>query len=448
MPTVLDRRSSGVLLHLTSLPGPYLSGDLGLEAHSFLKQLKSMDQSWWQMLPVNPIGKGNSPYSSICSFAGEPLLISIDLMVRDGLLSKADIKTPPKTIGSRLSFTKSKKYRDQLLKIAYKKAKNRRNYFESPKYRAFERKQSYWLKDFALFSTLTKKYKTNDWTKWPEDLKLRSPKALSNAMAVHEDEIQYHKFLQFQFDNQWSTLRKKAKESGIKLMGDIPIFISFESSDAWSNSQLFLLDRYLQPKVVAGCPPDKFCKDGQLWGNALYNWPAMKKENFNWWVNRLKRLLGQFDGVRLDHFIGFYRFWSIPSKAKTAKSGKWSKALGDDFFKTCTKELKSLPFLAEDLGPVTPPVRALRDKYSFPGMKVVQFGFGTCKESLAHRPHTYNEASVVYTGTHDNDTAIGWFKQLKKDGGETYENAIATYGRNPSEINWVPPMYLLQPLRS
>jgi len=437
MTTVLDTRSSGILLHITSLPGKYFSGDLGPEAYDFVKELKSLKQTWWQTLPINPIGLGNSPYSSISSFAGEPILISLEILQKEKLLAPNDLKITVSNNSKRTNYKQSIKFRNKCLTTAFANAKAKQNYFKSKDFLDFCKKQKFWLEDFALFAAIADTYKTLDWTMWPDELRDRIPGALKIANEQFEEKVLYNKFVQYHFDKQWQLLQSFAKKNGIKLMGDIPIFISFKSADVWANQSSFLLNKATRaPTFVAGCPPDRFNQDGQLWGNALYNWKAMKSDDFKWWKQRFKRILGQFDAIRLDHFIGFYRFWAIPQGATTAKSGKWRMAMGDEFFTSISKSFKNMPFLAEDLGAVTPAIRALRDKFTFPGMKVIQFGYGNDGESLVHRPCNITKTSVVYTGTHDNDNAIGWYKDLKKQKTLTFKNAEADLGSSSKDINW------------
>jgi 4-alpha-glucanotransferase len=434
--SLLKKRTSGVLMHITSLPGSQLSGDLGPSAHHFAKTLGEMGQTWWQTLPIHPIGRGNSPYSSCSSFAGEPLLISPELLVKERLLKSSDLRPGKTTNEERVNFSKTKTYRTALLKKAYLNACSRKDYFNSSSFRSFRRRNAYWLGDFILFASLADRYKTKDWSRWPDGLRFRNPSTLKAARIQHADDMQYHEFCQFVFDQQWANLRKNSKKHGVQLLGDIPIFVAFESADVWAHSHYFLMDKERRPKLVSGCPPDRFAKDGQLWGTALYDWQALKKGKFDWWIERFSRLLYFYDAVRLDHFIGFYRYWAIDAKAKTAKGGRWKLAGGDDLFKLMAKKFKNSPFIAEDLGPVIPPVRQLRDRYDFPGMKVLQFSFGSDKESKTHRPHLYPKNSVVYPGTHDNNTAQGWFQDVKHRGGTTWDYCVSVFGSAPKEVHW------------
>lgn len=414
MPEILQSRAAGILLHVTSLPGPHFSGDLGPAAHEFVDFLAEGGQKYWQMLPTNPIGDGNSPYSTISSFAGEPLLISPEVLVKEGLLTKAETQAPAAGAGRKVAYAKAKKHRGGLLRKAWERASapgwKGRDAFE-----AFRKAEKAWLDDFALFAALTVRYGTPDFAAWPVQLRDRDKSALAAAAAELEDDIRYIGFLQFIFRRQWTALRAHAHAKGVQLIGDLPIFVSARSADVWAARRFFHLDQEGRPTVVAGCPPDAFTADGQLWGNALYNWDALKAEGYDFWMRRVEASLALFDAVRLDHFIGFYRYWEIKASAKNARGGVWRPALGDDFFAKLKKRLGGrLPFIAEDLGAVVPEVRALRDKYALPGMKVLEFAFDGSDEARHHLPYGMPAASAVYTGTHDNHTAKGWYADLLK----------------------------------
>ncbi len=437
----LKDRASGVLLHMSSLPGPHHNGDMGPAAYSFIDFLVKAKQKWWQMLPVNPIGPGNSPYSTISSFAGESLYISLDLLVKDGWLKKSELTAPKDNSAKSVNFTKARSHRDALLDIAIARAKTTLP-IEVP-FKEFLKNQRYWLQDYLMFKVICDHYGTAAWQRWPTELRDRDPAALKHLAQIKADEMLCYAIEQFWFYNQWSELKAYANKYGIGLIGDLPIFVSDTSADVWSHRKFFQLDASYFPTVVAGCPPDSFNKDGQLWGNALYDWSALKKDGFSWWIHRLGSGLKLFDAVRLDHFIGFHRYWEIKAGAKTAKDGRWMKVPGDEFFNAVTKAFKKPQFIAEDLGAVTPEVRALRDKYEFPGMKVSQFAFDGSEEATHHVPHGVPKNSVAYTGTHDNNTTRGWFQDIVKRASAGSKSAKAELNRiecyldaKPATISW------------
>ncbi len=408
----LTRRSSGLLLHLTSLPGPWFLGDLGASARTFVDFLAASGQSWWQMLPVNPIGDGNSPYSTISSFAGETMLIDLADLVRLGWLKRADAGKPQGGAARSVNFDAARAYRGSRLRLAFQRAEPKLG--RDAEFQEFCAKERAWLDDFTLFGALGQRFNTLDWSVWPEDLKRREGKTLLAAGEDLAEERRFLAFGQYLFNRQWTSLKKYAGARGIGLIGDLPIFVSHRSADCWAHRQYFQLNADMKPRVVAGCPPDAFNRDGQLWGNALYDWPALERDGFSWWLARLARLLSLFDSVRLDHFIGFHRYWEIDAKAKSAKEGKWMPAPGDAFFAAVRQRFVAPELIAEDLGAVIPAVRALRDKYGFPGMKVLQFAFDGSDEAEHHKPHHLPANAVAYTGTHDNNTTRGWYSDLAR----------------------------------
>ncbi|HEY6557379.1 MAG TPA: 4-alpha-glucanotransferase [Polyangiaceae bacterium] len=404
------KRSSGILLHPTSLPGPHGVGDVGPAAHQFVDFLRRAGQSWWQMLPIGPPGGGNSPYDSPSAFAGSPLLISLELLARDGLLEHSDIAAP-----RQLAAAKSARY-DAALHFRMPRLRSAFEHFEgSPKHRAsrkrFERFREHarsWLADYALFSALAGSQQGASWTAWPRELRSREPAALARASRELFKEIRFFEFLQYLFDLQWRELHAHATANGIFLLGDIPMFVAHNGADVWAHQQLFHLDRAGNKTVVAGVPPDPFSKTGQLWGNALYDWRALAKTRFSWWVDRFETTLERFDALRIDHFIGLYRCWEVPADAKDARRGRFVQVPGQALLDTVRKRLGKLPFVAEDLGLVTPEVAKLRDHFALPGMAVLQFGFGDGGSGREHEPHRYGRRLIAYTGTHDNDTFVGW----------------------------------------
>ncbi len=432
-------RSSGILLHPTSLPGPYHCGDIGPEAFKFVDFLQAAKQSWWQMLPVNPIGSGFSPYSTPGSLAAEPLLINIDALVRDGWLTPRQAKTGQSASRlERVNYPQAYKIKMPLLRAAFatfKRSKRHTNMLAE-----FCHDNQTWLNSYVLFVALAEKFGTKNWSQWPLAIRERQPEALAACRDELREECEFLEFLQFCFSRQWQALRKYATARGIKLIGDLPIFVSYESADVWAHQKFFCLDQTHKPHVVAGVPPDYFNKDGQLWGNALYRWDNLQQDGYTWWIERCRRLLHMFDVVRIDHFIGFYRYWEIPASAKTAKTGTWKYVPSVDFFNKMRQALGHLPFIAEDLGLVTPEVAALRDQFDLPGMRILQFGFGNNDGGELHRPHNYIPNCIAYTGTHDNETIVGWFKHntAKNKRQKSYDAArmIGALGAETRDVHW------------
>jgi 4-alpha-glucanotransferase len=424
-------RSAGVILHPTSLPGPYGIGDLGPAASAWVDALVRARQTWWQVLPLGPTGYGDSPYQCFSAFAGNPYLISPDLLVWDGLLQPADlgeVRFPDAHVeyGPVIAFKR------RLLDRAW-------NHFQTgagpalrPLFEAFCEQQATWLEDFALFLALKDAHGGGSWLDWPAELVHREPAALARARQELANDIGRHQFSQFLFFHQWGGLKRYANRRGIRLIGDLPIFVAADSADVWANPELFLLDEQRRPAVVAGVPPDYFSATGQLWGNPLYDWPALKRTGYAWWVARLRATLGQVDLVRLDHFRGFEAYWEIPPNRPTAEVGRWVPGPGADLFVTLREALGGLPLLAEDLGVITPEVEALREQFRLPGMRVLQFAFGGAAEDR-FLPHNYDHHTVVYTGTHDNDTTRGWSESLT----ETEARFLCRYAPGvDAEISW------------
>lgn len=395
LPT-LEARAAGVLLHPTSLPGAHGCGDLGPPSREFLDWMSRAGLRWWQMLPVGPVGYGNSPYSSLSAFAGNPLLIAVEELV-DGVPRETDLDT------KRVDYERTFAFRERELRRAFAKFTDERA-LEN-----FRSAHQSWLPDFALFSAIKRAHGGVAWWQWPAPLRRRDPKALDEARKTLADDIRFHELCQLAFDRQWQALRKQAEERGIALVGDIPIFVAHDSSDVWSRPELFKLDKEGQPTVVSGVPPDYFSATGQRWGNPLYRWDYLKERNYDWWLDRVRTTLGRFHAIRLDHFIGFQRAWEIPVECPTAVDGKWVPGPGADLFAALEKSLGKLPLIAEDLGAVTPEVTALRDRFHLPGIRILQFAFGTDPQAPNFKPHNYPRNCAAYTGTHDNDTANGWF---------------------------------------
>ena len=425
-------RSSGVLLHPTSLPGRFGLGDLGGEAFAFVDFLAAAGQSWWQILPLGPTGYGHSPYSAYSAFAGNPLLISLERLVECGELEPADIGGITMAEGvAHFGFVQGLK--ERLLRKAA-----RTFAAEAPRSRrdAFDRfclDQAFWLNDHAIFQALRRQFKDQSWSQWPEAIRRRKQSALHHWGTELAEAIHMHKYAQFVFFEQWDILKDYARRKGIGLIGDIPIFVAFDSADVWANPELFHLDETGQPTVVAGVPPDYFSKTGQRWGNPLYRWERMVEDDFSWWLTRFRANLALTDVVRIDHFRGFEASWTIPAEEPTAVKGSWEPVPGTALFNRLRWELgEDLPLIAEDLGVITPEVEALRDGFGLPGMNILQFAFGGDAEN-PYLPHNLSQDSVVYTGTHDNDTTVGWWKGLNKAEQERVREYL---GHDAREMPW------------
>lgn len=437
-PGIFDARSSGILLHPTSLPGPHGVGDLGKEAHRFVDFLKTAGQRWWQMLPVGPPGAGNSPYDSPSSFAGSSLLVSLDELVKQGLLTKHEV-TPGKALSrpGRADYVRASKYREPRLRLAFERFELQHSAKSRDELAQFRAENASWLPDYTLYSALKSASGNKCWIDWQPELRRRDRKALARAAEQLKGEVGFHEFVQFQFEKQFSALRAHCKEAGILLLGDVPMFVAYDGADVWAHPDLFHLDERGRRSVVAGVPPDAFSKTGQLWGNPLYRWNVLKRSGYRWWIERFKTTLARFDAVRLDHFIGFRRYWEVAARSKTAMKGRYVQVPGEDFFETVRQELGGLPFIAEDLGIVTPEVTALRDRFALPGMRVLQFAFSDPNGS-DYLPHRYSRHSVVYSGTHDNDTTVGWFRGAAKGKGlrSERERVLEYSGGDPKQIHW------------
>ncbi len=387
-----------------SLPSKGGIGTLGREAFRFIDFLKKAGQSWWQILPLNPTNYGDSPYQSFCSYAGNPYFIDPDLLIEEGLLSEDEFAGFDFGDDSAcVDYGKLYQNRIKMLKIAFER------FSVTEEYLTFCSKNSFWLEDYALFMTIKNLNNDIPFIEWNEDLRFKNPDSIKKIATEHKSLIDFYKFVQFKFYEQWTSLKKYANENGVKFIGDIPIYVAYDSAEVWSDPKQFQLNADLTPTNVAGCPPDAFCEDGQLWGNPLYHWDNMKKDGFTWWKRRLGFALKIYDCVRIDHFRGFESYYSVPFGSDTAKSGHWVKGPDMLLFKGFANEFgDNLPIIAEDLGFHTPAVTKLLEETGFPGMKVLQFAFdGDSKNS--YLPHNYNSNCVVYTGTHDNDTVLGWF---------------------------------------
>ena len=404
------KRGSGVLLHITSLPSPYGVGDLGPAAYAFADFLVRTRQHIWQVLPLtltDPL-YGNSPYSSISAFAGNKILISPDLLLEEGLLTKEDLEPVPAFPAGRCDFPLVIPYKTRLLEVAYQNFRNNMKKIKS--FEAFCLKNGAWLDDFSLFAVMKEHMAGESWAQWPEALRDRTHEGLEAIRKEYDEQIDKEKFCQYIFSAQWRRLKSYCREKGVSLFGDLAIYVNFDSADVWANPGLFKLDEEKRPVFVSGVPPDYFCSTGQLWGNPVYRWAVLKKSGYQWWLERVAHHLDLFDILRIDHFRGLVACWEVPSGEETALNGKWVKAPARDFFKCLRKNFQSLPIVAEDLGLITPDVREVMRLFGLPGMKVLLFAFGEDDPQHPYLPHNYERNFLVYTGTHDNNTVRGWFE--------------------------------------
>lgn len=425
-------RACGTIVHPTSFPSEYGMGDFGEGAKKFIDFLQETSQSIWQILPLTPVGYGNSPYASYSAFAGNHYLISPQTLVQKGLL------TPSESAAAILPSTQQVNYKDAFYNkdALFKIAADRFFKAISPKQRAeleqFKENNKFWLEDYTLFMACLKANDRNSWNLWSPALAHREKNSLEAFKRKYSDEIQLQTWLQFEFADQWHHLKTYANERDIRIVGDIPIFVDHNSADVWSNPSLFEVDKAGNPTWISGVPPDYFSKTGQLWGNPLYKWRKMEKNDFSWWVERFRQMFQLFDAIRVDHFRGFEAYWEVRATEKNAINGTWKKAPGKSFFNTIQKKLGRLPIIAEDLGVITPEVDELRDAFNFPGMKVLQFAFGS-DAGNQYLPHNYPQNSVVYSGTHDNDTTLGWYRSAPAE--EAHRARVYTRS-NGDEMNW------------
>jgi 4-alpha-glucanotransferase len=410
-------RASGILMHVTSLPGPHGCGDLGSQAHRFIDFLADAGQTWWQMLPIAPPGPAPafSPYDSASAFAGSPWLVSLDILGRDGLLAKRDLKPAPGLSSRQVNFPVVLRLREERLRRAFANFQRRRG-DRVRGFREFCDSNADWLEDFALFMAIRRDSGGKPWTQWESGARQRQPSALRAARKRLANEIAGHRFVQFEFDRQCRALRDHAHRRGIGLIGDLPIFVAQDSVDVWSHPELFQLDGRGEPRRVSGYPPDRFNRNGQHWGHPQYEWAVHERTRFAWWVRRFARMFELFDAVRIDHFLGFTRTWSIPAHVKSAKSGRWVKSPGFKLFAAVEQKLGRRPMIAEDLGHMTAEDVRLRDSFGLAPMRIFQFGFGSEPDAADHLPHNYARLSAAYTGNHDNDTTVGWFRHLRPAG--------------------------------
>ncbi len=405
----MKRRGSGILLHVTSLPSPFGIGDLGPGAYRFVDFLAETKQSFWQILPLNPTDAAhyNSPYHSSSALACYPLLISPELLVQDDLLDKTALESPPGFPVERVEYKAVTAYKQQLFDQAYGRFQRRINAYE---YNRFCLENADWLDDFALFAALKSHFGGKVWKEWPEDLRDRQSEALQSARDDLSDKVERERVLQYLFFRQWRSLRDYCQDKGIQVIGDIPIYVNYDSVDLWAHPEFFKLDNEKKPYVVAGVPPDYFSETGQLWGNPIYQWDTLRERGYEWWVQRLARTLRLYDFVRIDHFRGLVAYWEVPATEKTAVNGKWIEAPVTDFLNHLARKFSSLPIIAEDLGVITPDVREVMRQFELPGMKLLLFAFGDDLATNPYIPHNLPRKCVAYTGTHDNNTIRGWFE--------------------------------------
>ncbi len=439
----LSTRASGVLAHLTSLPAPHGNGDLGPAAVRFADWLAAARQSWWQMLPISPLGYTPSPYSASSAFAGSPLLISLELLAQSGMLSTADTAPLSELPARRVDYRHVRIMREKALRKAFAEFNTQRDDQTRSRFAEFCQRQRYWLDDYSLYAALKHSFNGLPWYRWIPGLRDRHPQVIADVRRELASEIAYHQFLQFEFDTQWSRLLTHCHNRGIGLMGDVPIFVEHDSADVWAHPEIFQLDARGRLTAVAGVPPDYFSATGQRWGNPLYRWDVLRDQRYGWWIDRLRVTFERFDAARLDHFIGFHHCWAIPPQSRTAVTGEWINGPGADFFRTVHATLGKLPFVAEDLGLVTAEVAALRDEFHFPGLRVLQFAFGYDPTDPDDHPLKYPARSVIYTGTHDNDTTVGWFADTATDTtrtdsarAEERRRTLAYLGTDGHEIHW------------
>ena len=429
----MNERSSGILLHATSLFNRFPIGDLGPSATDFVDFLVQSGQRWWQMLPIGPAGEEDSPYQSMSAFAGNPLLLSPDRLMEKGYLAARDIEVSHSKDDGKADYPAAARLKLGWLKKAFANFEKKRRGDALSDFEAFVREEDFWLGDFSLFSAIREKEDTSDWSRWDGDLRTRRPDRLLSARKYFADDIRFQQFIQWQFSVQWKELRAFCGSKGIRLMGDVPHFVAHQSADVWAHPELFKLDAGGHPTVVAGVPPDDFSKTGQLWDLPVYRWEALQAQGYRWWIERLRTAFGRFDANRLDHFIGFVRTFEVPSQALTAVQGRYQPGGGASFFQAVREALGLLHLIADDLGVITPEVTALLDRFHIPGTKVLQFEYKSDLENGAFPQKPHPENSVIYTGTHDNDTTAGWYLKLPTAQREALQKQLGT---NDRDVVW------------
>ncbi|MFN8594248.1 MAG: 4-alpha-glucanotransferase [Thermomicrobiales bacterium] len=425
-------RYSGVICHPTSFPGPHGIGDCGEEAFRFIEWLHRAGQTLWQVLPLGPVGAGNSPYASPSAFAGSALLISLPWLAGDDLLESQDVAEVSDRPQNRVDFDEVRDFKIPRLRKAFNRFQRGAASHLNVEFDAYVTAQKFWLDDFALFMALKEEFNDAPWVSWPDAIALREPEALDSATKRLGDEIRFHQFVQFLFDRQWREVRGYANRHGIRVIGDIPIFVAYDSADVWAHRELFRLDPHGHPLEVAGVPPDAFTSEGQFWGNPVYDWGENEATGFSWWIDRVRSTLERVDVLRIDHFRGFAASWVVPAGAASAAAGRWVQGPGTEVFSALEMALGKLPLLVEDLGLITSDVNALRESLGIPGMKVLQFAFDSGPTN-AYLPHNFGSLAVCYTGTHDNQTTVGWFRTLPEHVRTTVQRYL---GRDGSDIAW------------
>jgi len=426
------KRSAGILLHPTSLPGSYGIGDLGPQAYRWVDFLSASGCSLWQILPLGPTGYGDSPYQCFSAFAGNPYLVSPELLLDDGLLVPSDLFPMPEFPDDRVDYGAVIPWKLKILSKAFNQFQHLKSSKIQEEFESFCIDQTFWLDDFALFMALKEKYGGGPWVKWPASLRQRTTPSLVRARKALSTNVLCHKFYQFLFFRQWQALRTYTSSKNIQIIGDIPIFVAHDSAEVWSQPELFFLNRMGNPTVVAGVPPDYYSKTGQLWGNPLYRWDIHAQSGFAWWIERIRNVLNLVDIIRLDHFRGFAGYWEVPAREKTAVKGRWTSGPGEPFFEVVAEALGDLPLIAEDLGEITPDVIAMRDQFNLPGMQIVQFAFNF-DFGEPFLPHNHVSNCIVYTGTHDNDTARGWYGRVSEAEKDYYRRYL---GRDGHDVAW------------
>ena len=437
-------RCSGILLHIPSLPAPHGIGDLGDSAYEFVDFLAEAGQKIWQVLPLSPTGYGDSPYQCFSAFAGNPLFIDLLKLQQQGQLEPGDFTVGPQLPTDFVDYGRVIVFKKMLLRKAARHFFSNAPEEDSVAFQTFCRDSAVWLDDYALFMAGKDFHEGAPWTDWDSGLRQRDPKALEHWRQELSQEMDIHKFAQFEFFRQWNKLRDRCKQRGIRIMGDIPIYVAHDSADVWAHPELFRLDERGNATVVAGVPPDYFSATGQLWGNPIYRWEVLERSGFRWWIERFRASFKLFDLVRLDHFRGFEAYWELPAGVSTATGGKWVKAPGRSLFQTLQKELEELPIVAENLGVITPEVEAIRREFGFPGMSLLQFAFGNDPQGPSFRPHNYSRDLAAYTGGHDNDTTVGWWTsrgvgestRTAEDIRKEREFAKAYLGFDDEPIHW------------
>jgi 4-alpha-glucanotransferase len=429
----LRTRACGVLLHPSSLPGPAGIGDLGAPALRFAEALASARQSWWQTLPIGPTGFGNSPYSALSSFAGNPLLVSLERLAEEGWLNPADAAAPSAWPADRVPFAEVDAFKAERLRRAFATFERGASPSDREKFEGFRRTTG-WLGTWSLYRALKDAHRGAEWVNWEPGVRAREPQALEEARSRLAAEIRFHDFVQFAFARQWHELRTRCRELGIGLIGDVPFYVPHDSAEVWAHQDQFDLGRRGRPMRVAGVPPDDFSKDGQLWGFPLYRWDRMRETEYAWWLARFRHTFALFDAVRIDHFIGFHRAWAVPARLKNALKGRWIQGCDGEIFERLKRASGTLELIAEDLGVMTPEVEKLRDSFELPGIRVLQFGFAW-DPAQTHLPHKYPKRCLAATGTHDNDTSLGWYRSIDHPGTKDWVNRyLQTDGK---DISWV-----------